>query len=230
MDASWTFCVDGSRVTWDWANGAPPVERLEPVRSPASGTRSRHVPATAYSTTTRGWLQLESGLEHDLVRILDRRSDVRWIVAQPALLTFVGDRGKHLPDVLSVGATNVTVWDCRPPEGQDEEFARDTAATATACAEVGWAYEVFAGQVVTARLNERWLAGFRRPRPWHDRHREIVLGRCATESTLGEMLSRDDGSGEITATVWHLLWTGDLTCDLDSRLTSATTIRRGECA
>lgn len=144
MDAVWTFSVDGARVTWDWRDGQPPVDRLSPMRTPRSGTRSRHVPATAYSTTTRGWLQLESGLEHDLVRVLDRRRDVGWIAAQPVELAFAPEPGKHLPDLLSTSNGQVTVWDCRSEQRQDDDFLRDAAATASACAQIGWSYEVFA--------------------------------------------------------------------------------------
>lgn len=230
MDAAWTFSIDGSRVTWDWRDGPPPIDRLSPVRTPRSGARSRHVPATAYSTTTSGWLHLESGLEHDLVRALDRQPDVKWIVAQPVLLAFTPGAGKHLPDLLSLSSGGVTLWDCRSEQRQDADFTLDAAATASACARIGWRYEVFSGQAVAERLNERWLAGFRRHREWHERHRPSVVGHCTRAKALGDLLQLDDGSGELTSTVWHLLWTGEITCDLDRPLSLATSVTRTDRA
>jgi hypothetical protein len=41
------------------------------------------VPVTAFSTTTNSQVALESGLEHDLLRKLDRMSSVVWLVGQP---------------------------------------------------------------------------------------------------------------------------------------------------
>jgi len=39
---------------------------LQPVRETKSGRLSRNIPVQAMSTTTGGWLFLESGLEHEL--------------------------------------------------------------------------------------------------------------------------------------------------------------------
>ena len=67
--------------------------------------RSGHIPVYAFSVTTGGHLRLESGLEHDLVRELDRHLDVNWLVAQPCLLRLAarrrGRRLEHTPDPLA---------------------------------------------------------------------------------------------------------------------------------
>jgi hypothetical protein len=74
MQLTWTFRVGTDpRAEWSWpALGAPPLSRLAPVRQPRSSEHNRHVPVTAYSMTNSDFVSLESGLEHDLVRRLDR--------------------------------------------------------------------------------------------------------------------------------------------------------------
>ncbi|MCC2313555.1 TnsA-like heteromeric transposase endonuclease subunit [Cellulomonas xiejunii] len=228
MDRRWEFATEScGRVVWDWAGGSPTIEHLVPVRRPSSRARSRHVPAKVYSMMTGGWLLAESGLEHDLIRVLDRQPDVRWIVAQPLRLEFVypDRRFSHIPDVLSVRGDSVTVWDCRPASRHDDAFIERTTATKAVCAEVGWSYEVFVGQPLPERMNERWLAGFRRSRPWHDDYRHLVLAACATPVTLAELISSDDGSGKFVETIWHLICVGELVCDLDTPLRRATRVR-----
>jgi hypothetical protein len=60
--------------TWPWPwperPGRHPLQR---TRTPKVKARSGHIPVYAFSVTTRTHLHLESGLEHDLVRELDRR-------------------------------------------------------------------------------------------------------------------------------------------------------------
>jgi hypothetical protein len=99
----------------------------------------------AMSTTTGGWLFLESGLEHELATWLDRQREVTWLVGQPVLLRWE-DGTKHFPDMLSAHRDgSVTIWDVRAPEERDDTFLVMSTRTRAACEKVGWRYELFGG-------------------------------------------------------------------------------------
>lgn len=235
----WQF-RDGDEPTrlWDWTLGTPPIRRLRSVRSPNSTAVSRHVPVHAHSRITGGLVHLESGLEHDLLRDLERRADVSWIVAQPVRLAFptpVGDRPRwirHVPDLLTEHRDgSIMVWDARAPERRDEKFADRARLTDAACAEVGWGYELFGGHPAVYRTNLMWLHSYRMPRPWYPPATEHLRPLiCAPDASIGTVLTADRGSGHLISTMWHLIWAGTLECDLHSRLTRETVLRPSPAA
>ncbi len=112
VDPEWSFAVEGLIVPcWDWGAGPPDVQGLGSVRKVRSSTYSRNVPVHAFSMTTGAELTLESGLEHQLMMLLDRDRGVSWMVAQPFLLRW-SPKKSHYPDLLSEGVDgSVTVWD-----------------------------------------------------------------------------------------------------------------------
>lgn len=221
--AVWFVSIErpGLRAEWDCQKLGPPDPRdLLPTRRPASGDFSRHVPRRAFSVTTGGSVDVESGLEHDLLRWLDLRADVTWMVGQPVVLHFpVDERSRavfHVPDLLSQQSDgSVTVWDVRPESGIDARFSLEADLTDTACRNVGWDYETFTGLPTPTRMNLLWLSGYRRPMPWHQsasRHLRSLLGG-RTFSTR-EIRAADDGTGKLVSTAWHLIAVGSITCDL----------------
>ncbi|GAB4001825.1 TnsA-like heteromeric transposase endonuclease subunit [Nocardioides ultimimeridianus] len=227
-ELSWTIAVDGHASSWDWSLGSPDPESLRPVRRPTSGAVSRHIPVRAFSTTTSDFVELESGLEHDLFRLLDRDGAVVWLVAQPLRLTWpVVGRKKartHTPDLLSVDAGGrVTVWDVkRPQQATADDFAVDRAVTECACVEVGWGYEVFTGLGPVHQHNLMWLHSYRRQPAWAASCEPEVLAQAAGGCVLGELVTPDDP--QRAAVVWHLIWAGRLRLDLTSRLTAQTAV------
>ena len=219
----WLICVSetGWFEHWDWrAGGAPPAEDLIPVRHPQSSKRNRHIPVTAYSMTNDDHIILESGLEHDLLRRVDRDPAVRRIVAQPFRLAWAGAKpGFHTPDLLTLHIDgSVIVWDAKSLVDQDDKFRRAVAETKEACAAVGWGYEIFSGLDNTERLNLLWLQGFRRPPPWLERFEGSVLAAAQGGATFEELFALDDGSGEAISCIWHLTWTGALRVDITTLL------------
>jgi len=226
----WRLRVEDDEVDWDWSTGRPPVRALGSIRRPQSTAASRHVPVEAHSVTTGRTIRLESGLEHDLLRALDRQHGVVWLVAQPARLTFpVKRKGRwirHIPDLISLAACGaVTVWDARAEPKQGEDFRRKATLTAGACAHVGWEYRVFAGYGDVRRANLMWLQAYRRAQPWYDPSRdvlaELLTGGTATVATV---LAADAGSGHVISAMWHYLWRGDIGCELDQPITLATVL------
>lgn len=224
---AWTFRSGGASVEWDWSAGPPDVGSLAPVRRPLSGAASKHIPVRAFSATTGSHLTLESGLEHDLLRVLDRDPDVRRLVAQPLRLTWPnpgGRRARHVPDLLSVdGEGRVTVWDVRRPEAAEtDEFLNVRAMTSAACVEVGWQYEVFIGLPSVHRHNLLWLHGYRIRPVWAASRETAVLERSGAGCTLSDLLAESDA--ETRTVAWHLIWAGQIRVDLTSRLTSETRV------
>ena len=225
-DVSWSLRTAFGLVEWDWSAGDPDPRALRPVRRPRSGAQSKHIPVRAFSTTTGNHLQLESGLEHDLVRLLDQEPTVTWLVSQPCLLAWrTGqlERG-HVPDLLSVDADGlVSLWDVKAPAAASSEaFAEVRALTEAACAQVGWRYNAFTGLASAHRHNLIWLHGFRSKPSWSAAHEAAVLEHCASGCTLGDLLKAVDA--EATAVVWHLIWTRRVSVDLTHRLAPTTPV------
>ena len=212
----WLFqrTAGGAPVVWDWGRGEPGARSLHPVRRPASGDHSRHVPVRVFSRTTGGHIAVESGLEHDLVRRLDRMPEVVWLVAQPARVELADGCG-HVPDLLSVARDGgVTVWDCRPEPRLDAQFTEVAAVMALACVQVGWAYQVFSGVPAVERLNLIWVACSRREPSWMaaalPRLREVIGAHGATvgQVLMTEAKTNGQQRGQLMALVWHLVWRG----------------------
>lgn len=225
---SWTFALNGSEVGWLWQrNGDPPLDLLEAVRTPTASALNRHIAVTAYSVTNDGTLALESGLEHDLLRRLDRDASVTRIVAQPFRLSWRGGPpNKHIPDLLTVGKDGaVTVWDVRAHDQQDADFDVKAKSTSVACAAVGWTYEMFGGLEPVERLNLLWLHGFRRRPSWAARcERQVLDIARAPRAVVRDVFAADSGSGELKSTMWHMVWSGALDIDLCRRWTLDTAI------
>lgn len=225
-DVSWSVRIADGVITWDWSSGRPDPRQLLPVRRPTSGALSKHVPVRAFTATTGSHLRLESGLEHDLVRMVDRDAAVTWIVSQPCLLKWGSGRSTrcHVPDLLTTGADGaISVWDVKSREAAaSEAFAETQALTADACARVGWRYLVFTGLPAVHRHNLIWLHGFRHRPAWSERYEPLVLASCARGSTLGDLLSGADA--DTSAVMWHLIWTGQLKIDITQRLVPAALV------
>lgn len=133
---------------------------------------------------------------------------------------------RHVPDLLSEGSDGaVTLWDCRAPDRQDDGFRDVAQLTRAACSAVGWEYQVFGGWERSRRMNLLWLHAYRRPEVWHERAARAVFDIAeVTGSAIGDVQARGDSDGLVLSTMWHLIWTGRLHCDLDAPLTSQSPI------
>ncbi len=228
-DTEWLFDVGAGLALWPWTQ-PPDATTLCRARTPKAKAQSGHIPVHAFCVTTKSHLHLESGLEHDLVRELDRRPDVTWLAAQPCRLRLPakrrGRRLEHTPDVLSRHLDGtVWIWDVRPTAKQDEDFRLKSRLTAEACADVGWQYEIFAGMARVRRVNLMWLRAYRRPMPWYAGSLRLLGEYLELSGTIGDVLELDAGGGHVLSAMWHGIWTGQFDCDLDRPLTRSTTLR-----
>lgn len=216
----WTFRPHRSDpVRWDWTLGPPDVRGLRPIRNPRSTEKSRHIPVQAHCVVTGTTLTLESGLEYDLLLMLERDRAAAYFVPQPARLGVTlpnGRRTIHTPDLLMLDtAGRVTIWNVRSEQRQDDKFMVQSDATAAACHEVGWRYKVFSGHSRAKKFNLRWLAAYRHDRPWYEAARPELVGLCNAGATMNDVIEADRGSGHLVSAMWHYAWRGDLIVDLD---------------
>lgn len=229
--AHWVFRIGTSPVHWLWADGVGPDPRsLGPYRLPKATAFAKHSPAHAYCHTTGSHLLVESGLERELAEELDGDPEIAWLVAQPFALYFADPQRerrqlKHIPDLLTVRQDGgVTVWDVRPLARQDERFLRIAQWTRSACAAVGWRYEVFPGHSPTRRVNQLWISAYRQPVPWIAAL-EDMLHEGLTDGTLqtvGDVYARDAGYGQLVRALYYCIWSHKIRCDLDAPITSET--------
>lgn len=224
---------DGSELTFDPTT----ITRDEagafvPMRRVAQSTSSRNITVNVWSQLDTCVHELESGLEHDLHRRLDRPGTSQHVVPQP-LRVVLPRSGTHTPDFLQVTDEGVRVWDCKPKSHVDDSVEKLAAEMGEATAAVGWSYALFTGMTIEERINLMWLNGYRvhitirgfSIRPWVATHRHAVLEAAAQPTTLGALFDLDDGSGEIISTIWHLVAAAELMVDLTVRLTPESTVR-----
>ena len=219
VGTDWQFDLGEGLRTWEWSE-APDVTALRRTRTPKAKAGSVHVPVFAFSTTTKTHLHLESGLEHDLVRDLDRRTDVTWVVPQPLMLSLPatrrGRRLEHTPDLLTRHDDgSVCVWDARPEAKRDEVFDVKAGLTEKACREVGWQYGLFSGLPPVRRINLIWLGAYRRDMPWYPGSLARILDVLGPRHAIGDVVTLDAGGGHLLSAMWHAIWTGRYRCDLD---------------
>jgi hypothetical protein len=229
-EVSWTVRFRGAAEdeAWNWQlQGSPPVRLLQPVRITRASRKARHIPVTAFPMTNDDHIWLESGLEHDLLRKCDRDRTIKWFVSQPFRLSWLDPiPGRQTPDLLGIGADDqVTVWDARRLDQQDDDFKVKADVTRRCCEAVGWRYEVFSGLATNERLNLLWLHGFRRRPEWMPRNAALIRGLArGGDTALGDLFAHDDGSGELKSVVWHLVWGGQLDIDLASPITERSRV------
>ncbi|MDN5744963.1 MAG: TnsA-like heteromeric transposase endonuclease subunit [Nocardioidaceae bacterium] len=199
------------------------------MRSIRSRSGAGHVPTWAYSTTVDAHVRLESGLEHDLLRDLDRDPRITWLASQPARVTPRRSGVKRaglVPDLLSLANDGtVTVWAVRPAGRQNDKFLAEVEETTAACTQFGWVHRVFAGMDATRRSNLMWLDGFRQMMPWYEDSLVALRENRGPAMTLSDVLEVDAGRGHVLSAVWHALRSGTLEADLDTRFTTASELR-----
>ncbi|MEQ4305527.1 TnsA-like heteromeric transposase endonuclease subunit [Plantactinospora sp. B6F1] len=145
-------------------------ESCRPARVFPQYKGQRHLPGRWWSATMGGHVGYESWLERDHLMLLDFDPVVVAVASQPFWLFWTTEQGKarsHAPDYFArLADGGALVLDCRPVERIKPRDAAAFAATAEACEQVGWRYQVAGATDVIVTRNVRWLAGYRHPR--HD--------------------------------------------------------------
>ncbi|MER5987246.1 TnsA-like heteromeric transposase endonuclease subunit [Streptomyces sp. NPDC001787] len=118
------------------------------------------------------------------------------------------------------------VLDVRPDDRIEPKDAVKSAATAAACAVVGWDFERVGVLDPVLAANLRWLSGYRHPRV---RREPVVAGLRAVFAHPRGLLAGARAVGDpiaVLPVLFHLLWCRELAVDLEAGLLSAATTVR----
>jgi hypothetical protein len=136
-----------------------------------------------------------------------------------------GRRRSHAPDYFArlVDGRGLVV-DCRPAERVKSRDAVAFAETRRACELVGWEYRLVGAPELVAVRNVRWLAGYRHSRYWLPRQVAALREVFAEPTPLMDGAAAAGDRIAVLPVLFHLLWCGELTCDLDVRLHEVTVV------
>ncbi len=196
-------------------------ESCRPVRTVCAFKGQRNFEGLWWLATTQSHVGFESWVERDRLMLLDFDREVVGVSSQPFWLRWWtdGKRRRHVPDFFARRADgSAVVIDVRPDDRIAPEDADAFAATARACARVGWEYCRLGALDSVLAANLRWLAGYR--------HRRCLNRDCADRllAAFGIPRSFSDGVAvvgdpiRVRPVAFHLLWTGDLSADLHGSL------------
>jgi len=212
--------AEAGGVAFEWSG---PARRIPGHRG------QRNMPGWWWSSSTRGHVVYESWLERHHLMAFDRLPQVVGISGQPFAVSWTGDlrRERHIPDLFVRFADGGgVVVDCRPVARADENFYRVAAISRAICEEVGWEYRLAAEPDPVLAANLTWLAGYRRPYVLDERTAVLLLEATADPAPLLPSASAIGEPMAVLPTLFHLLWTGRMACDLGRPLADHTMIWR----
>jgi hypothetical protein len=209
-------------------------ERGRPVRAIPSYRGQAHTPGRYWAATSKVLLEYESFLECQWLTLLDFDPSVMALATQ--ILELHGRDGdgswRHVPDIWVRRADgSVHVVDVKNPRHLDrQDVRRQAARTQAACRRLGWEHALVGAPEQPKAANVAWLAGYRRPLR---AGREMVplLLKAARRPVPLEELARAARPMELARPVlFHLLWQGQLMCDLNAPLAASTLVVRAAVA
>lgn len=209
-----------------------------PVRKPPTYRGQRNYPGLFWSATTSSFLIYESLLELDYLWIADFHPPVDWIATQPFELSghFGGRDHRHVPDVMLRSTLGqIRIIDVKPRSRlEDPETAAVFAWTGEVCAQHGWDYAVWSGASATRLRNIKLLACARLSTQFDQQIAKRAIDVCdeplAFADIVRDVCTPEDGELVVRPVIFHLLWRGILTVDMDVPITDKTplTVRKEE--
>jgi hypothetical protein len=202
-------------------------ESVEPVRRFPSYRGQRSFSGRWWCATTGTHVGFESWLERDHLMLLDRDAAVVGIASQPFWMSWPegGRRRRHVPDYFARLADGCgLVVDVRPDERIEPQDAAAFAATAQACAAVGWQYRRVGGLDPVLVANLRWLAGYRHRRCRDTVVADALVGEFTEPRPLAEGAAAAGDRLAVLPTLFHLLWAGVLHAELGTAPLNGSTV------
>lgn len=197
-------------------------ETVQPVRDFRWPKGGQSFAGWYYSVSVADHVGYESWLERDRLLLLDRDPQVVGIASQPFWLHWADGRRKrrHAPDYfvrLSDGRCRVV--DVRAQEDMDDRTREAFAATRRACDAVGWEFEWLGRPDPVFMANMRWLGRYRRPRSGRSPEAVSRLIEVFREPRpLWRGAERVGDRLFVLPVLFHLLWSGVLSADLEGEL------------
>ncbi|WP_433208557.1 TnsA-like heteromeric transposase endonuclease subunit [Nocardia sp. CA-107356] len=194
-------------------------EDVPPVRQFPSFKGQKNFPGLYFAACMGGHIGFESWLERDHLMLLDFSPQVTAIAAQPFWLSWpTGEmRRRHAPDFfVRLADGRGVVIDVRADDRIEDSDAEAFAATAAACESVGWGYRRVGTPEAVLVANVRWLAGYRHARCLRAEHRMRLVEVFSGPRPLLEGAEMVGDRLTVLPSVFHLLWSGTLSADLES--------------
>ncbi|MGW5450246.1 TnsA-like heteromeric transposase endonuclease subunit [Streptomyces asiaticus] len=216
----------GQAVQQRWADAAMTVafEELPPVSAFPVIPGRRWGPGLWWSATTGRHVAAGSNAMRGQLMVLDRDPDVTGLAGRPVRLLWRNPRGQvrsWVPQLFARRADGTALLaDCPSHAGAGGERARGAAkAVAEACAHIGWSYRRLPPLDDVLAANLKWLAGYRHPRnAGQPGLMPAVLEAFTQPRPLIEGANAAGDPIEVLPAVFHALWHGQLTADLDTPL------------
>lgn len=207
-----------------------------PVRTAHRYPRQRNYIGYYYFSRVAAHVWHESLVEAAALRQLDFEHDIVAIAAQPMIMRFA-DRSWHVPDYLALHADGTqVVYDVKPSSLMKDKVLEQFAKTRDVCQEVGWGYAICNELSPLVNRNLTWLANFKHPgyHPMNAGATQLpeVLKAAARGISMGEA-ARLIGAPTLAharSGVYHLIWTGALSIDLNQRINDSALIEGGRHA
>lgn len=208
-----------------------PFHDFAPVRALPSYKGQKNFTGLLWCATNSRHVGYESWLERDRLIFLDRDPTIIGIASQPFRLDFGldGTPCSHVPDYfVKASDGSCSVIDVRPDEHINAHDRDVFAATGTICQSVGWGYQRVGALPRILAANLHWLAGYKHPRCLNtvDAHKitwllhEGPLDLRSVACAAGNPVT-------VLPTLFHLVWTSELTTDLQSHpLNNLSTLAR----
>jgi hypothetical protein len=194
-------------------------EDASPVRSFPSVRGQAHFPGLRWSATTGRHVGYESWLEREHAMLLDFDLEVVGYSSQPFWLRWHDGRRRrrHAPDFFArlADGTGVVV-DVRADDRIEAKDAEAFAATAQACAEVGWQFRRVGSVDSVFAANVRWLAGYRHPRCYRSPIAARLLEVFSKPRALFDGAHVVEPGLGVLPVLYHLMWLRMLVTDLRS--------------
>jgi hypothetical protein len=216
----------GQTVQQRWADAALAVafEDLAPVSAFPVIPGRRWGPGLWWSATTGKHVAAGSNAMRTQLMALDRDPDVTALAGRPVRLLWRNPRGQvhsWVPQLFARYTDGTALLaDCPShPDAGGERALRAAQAVAEACADIGWAYRRLPPLDDVAAANLKWLAGYRHPRnAGRPGLTAAVLKAFTRARPLIEGAEAVGDPIEVLPAVFHALWHGRVTADLETPL------------
>lgn len=206
-----------------------PLVELVAVRAPSNTHHQPQRPSWYWMASTDEHVSTRTRIAEAHLRELDFDPAIIAIRAEPFVLhanerTLKG----QTPDFLALRRDGSRlVIDIVTPRRAVHQTVRQYLALMThACQRLGWEHRVLAMPDPVRRSNLAWLAGFRRPATDEPQVAEALLAAAAEPVALSALATAVGAAWQTRPVLFHLLWTGDLVCDLAKPLNDDRLVRR----